>query len=104
MMRLRRGKLAAMAGVPLLNGFLSKEMFFAETLYIDAMPAVEVGLPVIATLAGVFAVVYSLRVGYGVFFGAPPTDLPREPHEPARLPCRVASTLVAPIWSTATRW
>ncbi|MEO8508111.1 MAG: hydrogen gas-evolving membrane-bound hydrogenase subunit E, partial [Betaproteobacteria bacterium] len=75
---------AAMAGVPLLNGFLSKEMFFAETLYIDAMPVVEAGLPVIATLAGVFAVVYSLRFGYGVFFGAPPTDLPRAPHEPAR--------------------
>ncbi len=27
---------ASMAGVPLLNGFLSKEMFFAETVYIDA--------------------------------------------------------------------
>ena len=26
---------AAMAGVPLLNGFLSKEMFFAETLSLD---------------------------------------------------------------------
>jgi multicomponent K+:H+ antiporter subunit A len=26
---------AAMAGVPLLNGFLSKEMFFAETVYIS---------------------------------------------------------------------
>ena len=29
---------AAMAGVPLLNGFLSKEMFFAETVYLDAAP------------------------------------------------------------------
>ena len=73
-----------MAGVPLLNGFLSKEMFFAETVYISSLPAVEVGLPVVATLAGLFAVVYSLRFGYGVFFGAPPTGLPREPHEPAR--------------------
>ena len=27
---------AAMAGVPLLNGFLSKEMFFAEALSADA--------------------------------------------------------------------
>src|SRR6185369_14988541 len=47
---------AAMAGVPLLNGFLSKEMFFAETVYISSLPTVELGLPPLATLAGVFAV------------------------------------------------
>ena len=29
---------AAMAGVPLLNGFLSKEMFFAEAVLVDATP------------------------------------------------------------------
>ena len=29
---------ASMAGVPLLNGFLSKEMFFAETVFIQATP------------------------------------------------------------------
>jgi len=75
---------AAMAGVPLLNGFLSKEMFFAETVYISSLPTVELGLPPLATLAGVFAVVYSLRFGYGVFFGPASTDLPRVPHEPPR--------------------
>jgi multicomponent K+:H+ antiporter subunit A len=75
---------AAMAGVPLLNGFLSKEMFFAETVYISSLPWVERGLPVAATVFGAFAVVYALRFGYGVFFGAPPADLPREPHEPVR--------------------
>src|SRR5688572_21074446 len=32
---------AAMAGVPLLNGFLSKEMFFAETAVRDANPFVN---------------------------------------------------------------
>jgi multicomponent K+:H+ antiporter subunit A len=68
---------AAMAGVPLLNGFLSKEMFFAETVFVTAHPAVEYGLPAAATLAGVFAVVYSLRFGHDVFFGPPPTDCPR---------------------------
>ena len=73
---------AAMAGVPLLNGFLSKEMFFAETVFVSAHPAVEFGLPAAATLAGVFAVVYSLRFGHDVFFGGPPVDCPRQPHEP----------------------
>ena len=73
---------AAMAGVPLLNGFLSKEMFFAETVYISSLPWVEFGLPVAATLAGIFAVIYALRFSYDIFFGPLSTDLPREPHEP----------------------
>ncbi|MBD1554034.1 monovalent cation/H+ antiporter subunit A [Pseudomonas typographi] len=75
---------AAMAGVPLMNGFLSKEMFFAETVFIDATPWVEVALPVIATLAGTFSVAYSLRFTVDVFFGPPATDLPHTPHEPPR--------------------
>jgi multicomponent K+:H+ antiporter subunit A len=73
---------AAMAGVPLLNGFLSKEMFFAETVFVTGNPWVEIGLPLSATVAGVFAVVYSLRFGHDVFFGPPARDLPRQPHEP----------------------
>ncbi len=97
---------AAMAGVPLLNGFLSKEMFFAETVFLSGSPAVAYGLPALATLAGVFAVVYSLRFGHDVFFGAPP-DCPRVPHEPVHwmrvpvellvLACIVVGTL--PAWS-----
>ena len=98
---------AAMAGVPLLNGFLSKEMFFAETVFLSASPWIEHGLPVVATLAGVFAVVYSLRFGHDVFFGPPATDCPHQPHEPTRwmrvpvellvLACVVVG--VAPAWS-----
>ena len=98
---------AAMAGVPLLNGFLSKEMFFAETVFVSAHPWVEIGLPLAATLAGVFAVVYSLRFGHDVFFGAPPVNCPRQPHEPVHwmrvpvellvLACVVVGTL--PAWS-----
>lgn len=76
---------AAMAGVPLLNGFLSKEMFFAETAVRDANPFVNLALPIGATLAGVFSVTYSLRFVHGVFFGPPPEGLSRTPHEPPRL-------------------
>jgi multicomponent K+:H+ antiporter subunit A len=75
---------AAMAGVPLLNGFLSKEMFFAETVFLSSHPWVEVALPVLATLAGIFGVVYSLRFGYDIFFGPPSKDLPRTPEEAPR--------------------
>ena len=75
---------AAMAGVPLMNGFLSKEMFFAETVDLSSTPLLDYGLPVAATLAGIFAVVYSMRFSVGVFLGPPARQLPLEPHEPVR--------------------
>ena len=73
-----------MAGVPLLNGFLSKEMFFAETVFINATAWVEMALPIVATIAGTFSVAYSLRFTVDVFFGPTATDLPHTPHEPPR--------------------
>jgi multicomponent K+:H+ antiporter subunit A len=75
---------AAMAGVPLLNGFLSKEMFFAETVFVTAVPWVDWGLPIAAMVAGAFAVTYALRFSVDIFFGRLATDLPRTPHEPNR--------------------
>ncbi len=77
---------SAMAGVPLLNGFLSKEMFFGETLAIRWLSEAEWHwlFPWAATLAGVFAVAYSLRFIHDVFFNGEPRDLPKTPHEPPR--------------------
>jgi multicomponent K+:H+ antiporter subunit A len=83
---------AAMAGVPLLNGFLSKEMFFAETIEVHDNSFVDQALPYIVTAASIFTVAYSLRFIREVFFGPPPTDLPRIPHEPPflmRLPAEL---------------
>src|SRR5690606_26807307 len=45
---------------------------------------VEWSMPVVATIASAFAVVYSLRFGYDIFFGEPSTDLPRAPEEAPR--------------------
>ncbi|MBP2315604.1 monovalent cation/H+ antiporter subunit A [Azospirillum soli] len=74
---------AAMAGVPLLNGFLSKEMFFAEALSAEGpLPLLLDILPVAATVASAFSVAYSLRFIHGTFFGPDPVDLPLTPHEP----------------------
>lgn len=73
---------AAMAGVPLLNGFLSKEMFFAETLEQSSSTGLDKLAPYVATIAGAFAVTYSIRFIHTVFFGPKATDLPHEPHEP----------------------
>ncbi|EQA97668.1 monovalent cation/H+ antiporter subunit A [Sphingobium baderi] len=72
---------AAMAGVPLLNGFLSKEMFLAEALEAHSGTLLDRGLPVFATLASMFSVFYSLRFIHQTFFGPPPTGLPHTPRE-----------------------
>ena len=73
---------AAMAGVPLLNGFLSKEMFLAEAIAHSAGTHTNYALPVLATLASAFSVLYSLRFIHTTFLGPPPTQCPRKPHEP----------------------
>lgn len=73
----------AMAGVPLLNGFLSKEMFFTEAVEHPALAGYAYLLPVFATIAGVLSVAYSVRFVHDVFFNGEPIDLPRAPHEPA---------------------
>jgi multicomponent K+:H+ antiporter subunit A len=70
---------ASMAGVPLLNGFLSKEMFFAETIAYHVDSVLDEALPYVATVAAMFSVTYSLRFIHGGLFGPPPSDLPRMP-------------------------
>lgn len=72
---------AAMAGVPLLNGFLSKEMFFAETLAVEGHATMQWLLPAGAALAGVLSVAYSLRFIHDTFFNGEPVNLPKVPHE-----------------------
>ena len=99
---------AAMAGVPLLNGFISKEMFFSEAVFVTSASWFEHLLPVAAVVAGAFSVAYSLRFTVEVFFGPDTCDaLPRQPHEPPHwmrvpiellvLACLVVGTL--PQWS-----
>jgi multicomponent K+:H+ antiporter subunit A len=72
----------SMAGVPLLNGFLSKEMFFAETLSKESNAVMEWLLPAGATLAGALSVAYSLRFIHDTFFNGEPVGLTKTPHEP----------------------
>jgi multicomponent K+:H+ antiporter subunit A len=75
---------ASMAGVPLLNGFLSKEMFFAETLHQQLLGSMSWLIPVLATVAGALSVAYSARFIHDVFFNGEPVDLPKQPKEPPR--------------------
>jgi multicomponent K+:H+ antiporter subunit A len=99
---------AAMAGVPLLNGFMSKEMFFAETFHLPALGPLSWLLPVVATIAGVLAVAYSARFIHDVFFNGEPLNLPKyPPHEAPRymiLPVAVlvGQCLVVGVFPTLT--
>ena len=86
---------AAMAGVPLLNGFLSKEMFFAETLELQSLGVVGYLVPVAATLAAVFSVAYSTRFIHDVFFNGEAKGLSRTPHDPPRWMLIPVEVLVA---------
>ena len=73
---------ASMAGVPLTNGFLSKEMFFTEAVVGTAGVWAWV-VPALVTLAGVCSVAYSLRFVHDTYFNGPLGDVPnRHPHEP----------------------
>ncbi|MCX7032958.1 MAG: monovalent cation/H+ antiporter subunit A [Arenimonas sp.] len=74
----------AMAGVPLLNGFLSKEMFFTEALEVEGHTVMRWGIAGAAVLAGAFGVAYSLRFVHDTFFGEGPVRVERTPHEPPR--------------------
>jgi len=74
---------ASMAGVPLANGFLSKEMMFGEALQARVGVLGSGAVAVLVTLAAIFAVAYSLRFIHDVFFNGEPKDLPNpHPHEP----------------------
>ncbi|HEX4852784.1 monovalent cation/H+ antiporter subunit A [Arenimonas sp.] len=74
----------AMAGVPLLNGFLSKEMFFTEALEVEGHQFMRWGVAAAAVLAGAFGVAYSLRFVDDTFFGPGPLRIETTPHEPPR--------------------
>ncbi|MCV2448660.1 MULTISPECIES: monovalent cation/H+ antiporter subunit A [Paracoccus] len=86
---------ASMAGVPLMNGFLSKEMFFEATYVWNNGSPLDNLAPYVAVLAGAFSAAYSLRFIVTVFFGPKAEDLPQEPHEPPLLMRLPVAVLVA---------
>ena len=72
---------SSMAGLPLLNGFLSKEMMLEEAAHTQwaGQPWI---LPILATLGAMFSVAYSFRYIAHVFFGRQRDDYPHHPHDP----------------------
>lgn len=72
----------AMAGVPLLNGFVSKEMILEALLY-PPIPAngFTALLPVLAVAGSVFTTAYCLILTLKVFLGPETGETPKSPHE-----------------------
>lgn len=84
----------AMAGVPLFNGFLSKEMFFTEAVReADSFGPIWL-LPLLVALGGLMSVAYSLRFVHDTFFGKGEGELPKTPHEPPSMMKRPVDLLV----------
>ena len=94
---------AAMAGVPLLNGFLSKEMFFSESLRVDGpVQAINRALPYRRHGLGnvqrrVLAAIHPRRV-----LRSRPDGLPRVPQEPPRWMRLPSSSWCWRAWSSAS--
>lgn len=87
---------AAMAGVPLLNGFISKEKFFMEALQTRLFGDWHQIVPLVAVIAASFSVAYSIRFIVDVFFGEPSARVrARPPHEPPRFMKVPSEILVA---------
>ncbi|OEL03494.1 cation:proton antiporter [Staphylococcus succinus] len=78
----------SMAGIPFLNGFLSKEMFFESLVSTNELPQFNMILTIIITVIGVvasiFTLIYAVYMIKEVFWGDPQqADLPlKSPHEP----------------------
>jgi multicomponent K+:H+ antiporter subunit A len=72
----------SMAGIPLLNGFLSKEMMLEEAYHTTLFGAPWL-VPALATLGSLFSAAYCFRLIGHVFFGPVRDDYPAKPHDPS---------------------
>jgi len=89
----------SMAGIPLLNGFLSKEMMLEEAAH-TTLFGVPWLVPAMATFGSVFSAAYCFRLIGHTFLGSVRDDYPAKPHDPGAglwLPPAILVTLVVAI-------
>ena len=72
---------ASMAGLPPLNGFLSKEMMLYEASH-TVWNGMTLFVPIVAVIAATLSVAYSLRYAVHVYLGRTRDDYPHKPHDP----------------------
>ncbi len=89
----------SMAGIPLLNGFLSKEMMLEETLH-TTLYGTPWLVPVLATVGSLLSAAYCFRLIGHTFLGPKRDDYPSPPHDPGSgmwLPPAILVVLVVAI-------
>ncbi|AXI56047.1 monovalent cation/H+ antiporter subunit A [Sulfitobacter sp. JL08] len=89
----------SMAGIPLLNGFLSKEMMLEETTHTVLFNTWWL-VPGLAVLGSLFSAAYCFRLIGHVFLGPVRDDYPAQPHDPGSglwLPPAILVILVVAI-------
>ena len=86
----------SMAGIPLLNGFLSKEMMLEEAAHTTLFGAPWL-VPALAVLGAAFSAAYSFRLIGHVFLGPARDDYPARPHDPSPGLWLPPAILVVPV-------
>jgi len=86
----------SMAGLPFLNGFLSKEMMLEEAAH-TAWLGNPWLVPALATAGALLSVAYSLRYLVHVFLGPERDDYPTRPHDPGFGMWAAPALLVVPV-------
>ena len=71
----------SMAGIPLLNGFLSKEMMLEEA-HAHGLFGTPWLVPALAVLGSLFSAAYCFRLIGHTFLGPKRDDYPAKPHDP----------------------
>src|SRR5204863_226134 len=75
---------AAMAGLPPLGGFISKEMMLEQSAH-TSFAAQALLVPVLATIAAMLSAAYSLRYAVALHFGKRRTGEVAAPHDPGAI-------------------
>ncbi|MDN7245088.1 Na+/H+ antiporter subunit A [Planococcus shenhongbingii] len=97
----------SMAGLPLFNGFLSKEMFFTASLNAVSLPIFSADtwgwiIPVVAWTASALTFVYCMIIVFKTFFGKhKPEKLDKRPAEPSigmLIPPAILSLLIVGLF------
>jgi multicomponent K+:H+ antiporter subunit A len=87
---------AAMAGLPLLNGFLSKEMMLEEAVH-TVIAGQAWLVPLLATAGALLSAAYSARLVFHVFLGPKRSDYPHPPHDPPFGMWLPVAVLIVPV-------
>ncbi|WP_439109357.1 monovalent cation/H+ antiporter subunit A [Lentibacter sp.] len=86
----------SMAGIPLLNGFLSKEMMLEEATHTVLFNTPWL-VPALATFGSLFSAAYCFRLIGHVFFGPVRDDYPAKPHDPPASLWLPPALLIIPV-------